>query len=264
MNTEQQPRQYVRRAQPIPVHPLTRWHRIIGVASALIVVVTVLTGLALNHGDALGLARQHPHNALVDTLYRQSAASVPGGYATARAWITQVGTQVYRDAQPFAQRAAPLIGAMTVRDTLYIAYRDALVQYDAEGQVVEIYGVLDGLSPPLTRIGIAGQAIVIETATGLLQLDNTQGTARAATAAVPVQWSSVSALPASLAVLLALAYRGDGVSYERVLLDLHSGRLFGTLGEWVVDGAALCLLTLALTGTYMFFKFKRGAPRPRR
>ena len=46
-----------------------------------------------------------------------------------------------------------------------------------------------------------------------------------------------------------------------VLLDLHSGRLFGHGGVLVVDLAAISLLVVALTGVYMFFKFKRGGPR---
>ena len=264
MTPKHPPLRPTRRAPPIPVHPITRWHRVTGIASTLIVVITVLTGLALNHGDALGLSRIHPHNALVDTLYRQSAASVPGGYATARGWITQIGAQVFRDEHAFTQRDAPLLGALMVGDTLYIAYRDGLVQYDAEGRVVDIFDALDGLLPPLTRVGMAGQDIVIATATGVLLFDVVQGTARATADPANVQWVTAAPLPAHLAAPLASAYRGDGVSYERVLLDLHSGRLFGIAGELVVDAAALCLLTLALTGTYMFFKFKRGAQRPPR
>ena len=269
MTPKHPPLRPARRAHPIPVHPLTRWHRVTGIASTLIVVITVLTGLALNHGDALGLSRTHPHNALVDTLYRQSAAFVPGGYATARGWITQIGAQVFRDERVFTQRDAPLLGALIVRNTLYLAYRDGLVQYDEEGRVVEIFDALDGLPPPLTRIGIAGQDIagqdiVLATATGMLIFDVMHGTASAIADIADVQWVTASAPPAHLAAPLSVAYRGEGVSYERVLLDLHSGRLFGTVGELVVDGAALCLLTLALTGTYMFFKFKRGAQRPPR
>lgn len=243
------------------MHPVTRWHRLAGIASTLIVIITVMSGLALNHGDVLGLSRSHPHNVLIDTLYRQSAAAVPDGYATARGWITQLGSQVFRDEQTFAQRQTALRGALILRDNLYLAFSDAVVQYDVEGQVVEIFGALDGLSPPLTRLGVAGQNLVIATASGLVIFDAVQGSARASAAIENVQWATRATLPTRLVAPLAAAYRGDGVTYERVLLDLHSGRLFGLAGELVVDGAALCLLSLALTGAYMFFKFKRGGQR---
>lgn len=249
------------RAASLPVHPVTRWHRLVGITSTLIVIITVLTGLALNHADALGLQRKHPHNGLVDKLYRQSAAAVPPGYATARGWITQIGSQVFRDTQPFAQHHAPLSGALMEGDSFYLAYRDALVQYDAEGQVVEIFSAMDGLSPPLTALGRSGPDLVVATASGVVSFDTVQGTARGNTVLNKVQWVTVATLPTGLAAPLAAAYRGEGVSYERVLLDLHSGRVFGLAGELVVDGAALCLLSLALSGAYMFFKFKRGAAR---
>ena len=60
------------------------------------------------------------------------------------------------------------------------------------------------------------------------------------------------------------AYSGSPLSYERVLLDLHSGRIFGRVGVLVVDAAAVALLLLALSGFYMWFKFKRGVPSGRR
>ncbi|MBK8959481.1 MAG: PepSY domain-containing protein [Proteobacteria bacterium] len=186
MKPEQLP---LRRANGTRVHPATRWHRALGIASTLIVIITVVTGLVLNHGDALDLSRRHPHNAVIDKLYRQSAKALPKGFATERGWLAQLGAEIYLDTRPLATHEAPLVGALVWDDTLLVAY---------------------------------------------------------------------------LAATLAEVYRGSGVSYERVLLDVHSGRLFGRVGVWVVDAAAVCLLALALTGTWMFFKFKRGGQRPPR
>ncbi|MCB2385418.1 PepSY-associated TM helix domain-containing protein [Thalassolituus alkanivorans] len=60
-------------------------------------------------------------------------------------------------------------------------------------------------------------------------------------------------LPAELA-----AARNESISWQRVLLDLHSGRWFGSWGVWVVDVAALILLFLALSGAWIWFSRKRG------
>lgn len=254
----------LRRANGARMHPATRWHRVLGIASTLVVIVTVLTGLALNHGDALDLPRRHPHNALVDKLYRQSAQALPQGYGTARGWLAQLGATVYLDTRLLATHDARLVGALVWDDMLLIAYRDGLVQYDGEGQVVESYAALDGLPPPLTQLGHDAKALVVGTDKGPLYFDVEKSVASAVPKETMIEWSSPSAAPPAIASELANVYRGSGVSYERVLLDIHSGRLFGRVGEWVVDAAALCLLTLALTGTWMFFKFKRGGQRPPR
>lgn len=254
----------MRRDKGLRVHPLTRWHRVLGITSTSVVIVTVLTGLALNHGDALDLPHRHPHNALVDKLYRQSAAHLPAGYATSRGWVTQLGAQVYLDGQVLAEHDAPLVGALVVKNALLIAYSDGLVQYDGTGQVVETYGALDGLPLPYTQFGRDTKALVVATASGPLHFDIEQGAVSVVAKEAMIEWTRPAAQPAALVASLVDAYRGSGVSYERVLLDLHSGRMFGRIGEFVVDAAAMCLLTLALSGTYMFFKFKRGAQRPPR
>ncbi len=43
-------------------------------------------------------------------------------------------------------------------------------------------------------------------------------------------------------------FQGDGVSLYRVILDLHSGRLFGIGGRTMMDLSALAILLLILSG----------------
>ena len=43
-----------------------------------------------------------------------------------------------------------------------------------------------------------------------------------------------------------------GLPLERVLLDLHSGRIFGEAGVWLVDAAALLFLLLAGSGLWLW------------
>ena len=43
-------------------------------------------------------------------------------------------------------------------------------------------------------------------------------------------------------------YRGRGLPLIRVLSDLHSGRIFGRYGTWLMDASAVILLLLVATG----------------
>jgi hypothetical protein len=47
------------------------------------------------------------------------------------------------------------------------------------------------------------------------------------------------------------------ISWQRLLLDLHSGRWFGAYGVWLVDLAAVILLFLALSGCWIWFSKTR-------
>ena len=52
-------------------------------------------------------------------------------------------------------------------------------------------------------------------------------------------------------------YLANILTLERVLLDLHSGRIMGAVGPWIMDAAAILLLVLALTGIWMWTALRR-------
>jgi len=47
---------------------------------------------------------------------------------------------------------------------------------------------------------------------------------------------------------LKQGFRGEGLPLERVILDLHSGRLLGRIGVYPMDSAAIVILLLTFTG----------------
>jgi hypothetical protein len=56
---------------------------------------------------------------------------------------------------------------------------------------------------------------------------------------------------------LLIAYRGNGLKLERVILDLHSGRIFGQYGIYIMDAAAIALLWLSLSGVWVWSSRRR-------
>ena len=44
---------------------------------------------------------------------------------------------------------------------------------------------------------------------------------------------------------------------ERLLLDLHSGRFFGRFGPWVMDAAAVLIVLLGVSGTWIWLRRRR-------
>lgn len=55
-----------------------------------------------------------------------------------------------------------------------------------------------------------------------------------------------------------------GLTVDRVILDIHSGRFFGTLGPWVMDAMAVLFIILSVTGVYMWWHRSRELKRKRR
>ena len=74
--------------------------------------------------------------------------------------------------------------------------------------------------------------------------------------AVRVVWASPQTLPdhvkRQMADMLA-----PGLSLQRILLDLHSGRIFGRYGTLFVDFLSLVLLALAVSGLWIYWRSMR-------
>lgn len=63
-----------------------------------------------------------------------------------------------------------------------------------------------------------------------------------------VAWSTAEALsPSEIPDFVARA-EPLGLPLDRILLDLHTGRLFGAAGVWIVNIGSIAFLALALTG----------------
>ena len=70
-------------------------------------------------------------------------------------------------------------------------------------------------------------------------------------------WSVPAALPADELAALQADFLSRILPLERVLLDVHSGRIGGMIGTILMDGAAVLLLLLALSGSWLWLR-RRG------
>ena len=60
---------------------------------------------------------------------------------------------------------------------------------------------------------------------------------------------------------LSRDYRGRGLSWERLLADLHSGRILGAAGTYFMDFIALSLIVLSMTGLFQWRRRRNGNGR---
>ena len=66
-------------------------------------------------------------------------------------------------------------------------------------------------------------------------------------------WVAPLTVPGEIKESVLVAFRGQGLPWERVVLDLHSGRIFGNWGSYVMDAAAIILFILVLSGFYKWY-----------
>jgi len=70
------------------------------------------------------------------------------------------------------------------------------------------------------------------------------------------KWVAPITTPAAINLGIQEHARSHEINFERVLLDLHSGRLLGSWGQNIMSIAAALLLILAATGIIVWLKKK--------
>lgn len=251
-----------------PTHDLARamrrWHARLGVATALFFGVLVGTGIALNHTEALGLAQT-----------RLSSPALARWFGLPEPVVLQVveleaPLLVSRDAWFYRARRLPggggeIVGAVMTNAQLAIATADRLVLYTRDGERIETLAGAALPALPLAALGWRDDALVVGTSRG--SFASADGLSWLTTGDASVHWSR--AVPPNAAqTVLAAQLLVPELSLERIVLDIHAGRLFGRYGPWLVDTVAVVLLLLASSGVWIQWRGgrmkRRAAQRARK
>ncbi len=245
------------RRRPRLVGLLWRWHRRLGVLAALFALVLAVTGIVLNHSPELGLDRRFVDWPWLSRVYGDGSAELTA-YPVGSHWLSRTANGlVYFDDVEVAPCAGQLVGATRLGEMYVAACTRQLLLVTASGELVEAADAGTGLPGPLVAVGRVDEGLVVQAAGDwwLADLDR-MDFSRAAPAGALVRQLAPGELPRDLLSRIPAAQAW--LSWERLLLDLHSGRLLGRPGVLVVDAVGLLLGVLALSGLGMWFLHRRS------
>ena len=245
---------------------LMRWHRRAGLAAGLLVLLAAITGVLINHADALGLPQRLLRAEWLLRWYGIDAPRLQAALPLQGRWLSQWGSVVYLDATPLRLPAVQrMAGAIALAPGLWlVADRGQALLLDAQGGLVEALPYPAGFAA--RRVGASADPALalIEGEDGSRLVADADGAALrpadAGLARTAVPWAEAVSLPDALRERIEASVAGVGVSAERVLLDLHSGRWLGHAGVWLMDAAAFALLLLAGTGGWTVWRRWRTRP----
>jgi uncharacterized iron-regulated membrane protein len=128
------------------------------------------------------------------------------------------------------------------------------------GELVESVSASTGLPVPLQAVGIIDNRVALQAADTwwLADLDLMEFGERAPRGAIIGQLAP-DQLPAAIHALIPAAEQW--LSWERLLLDVHSGRVVGRMGVLWVDVVGVLLTTLATSGIAMWWLHRRRRER---
>jgi hypothetical protein len=231
-----------------------KWHRWAGLAIAAFVLLLCTTGIVLNHGGALGLAQRFIHSSWLLDLYGIPATQEIFAFEAGGHWASRIGERVFFDDRELAEQGAALAGMVRAREYFVIGLADRLLLLAQDGQLVETLRAAEGVPAGVRRIGAAGGGRVAVEAGGRVRIVDPDSMLWEDAAAGTADWAEPAPAPPSLAARLNAAYRMRAVSIERVLLDVHSGRIVRGAGTWLMDAVAMVLVSLVVSGLWIWIR----------
>lgn len=235
------------------------WHRRVGAAVAVMVILLCLTGIALNHTESLGLDERHVSASWLLDWYGIQA---PDSGMVMQLQDTQVmllGDHLYVNGKLLGAPFSALQGIARMDGMLAIAAGGDVLLLDHDLALVERLSVADGVPQGIRAMGQAGNGALVarDDAGTVWQADDQLLGWHLAGEPMTLAWPALERASAAQVAALAHDYRGRILNLERVLLDLHSGRLFGSLGPLLMDAVALMMLALAGSGLWLWIRSHR-------
>ena len=231
------------------------WHRRIGLAALLLVFILSLTGIMLNHTEDLKLDETVVESDFILDWYDINPHGSPVSYNAGDIWISQWNQQLFFNGINFFSHKEKLQGAVRIDDLIAIALDNFVLLLDNEAEIIELMPVTSSYST--IKIGIHNNKIILLDSDNKTYISNTDFTNWQAYELKGAVWTVPFNLSETQIATLKEEYRGQGLSLEKVILDLHSGRIFNAKwGVYIMDLSALLMMLLGISGTWVWWSRK--------
>lgn len=235
---------------------LWRWHRRLGLVAAILVMVLSVTGIMLNHTETLKLDESPLRNQLLLSLYGVEAPEITS-YAMGARYLSHLGGDyLYLNADELAYCRGRFAGVVSISGLWIVGCGDELILLTEDGEIVERIGSVYQFPTSLSRIGRCGESLCFEAGAQRYIGDVDQLSWRPVDKGLS-DWSQSVVAPESIRRELIERFQGEGINWERVVLDLHSGRILSGFGVALMDLTALGLVLLSLSGFTLWYQGRR-------
>lgn len=239
---------------------LRDWHRRAGLFAFLFMGWLGLSGILINQSPSWGYDTDRIYWSWVMWLYSLEPAPPTTGYTARGVWLAQTPEGTVLDGRPLVPPIKLPLGMVSA------TVDDQLLYFIADPKVVAVVtreGVrFDELRAPILpvdavrRIGTVPEtgAVAVQDLDAFQSADG--GTSWTPVDPLVVKWSEAIEIPAAERERL-LEFSRPFVTLEHILVDAHSGALFGRGGVYVINAVGVAALWLAISGVWMWWRTQR-------
>lgn len=236
----------------INLRSIYQWHRYAGLVAALFIIIIAVTGIMINHSSRLTLNSTYVKSDWLLNFYGIKAPDKVQSYSLKNNWLSQWKNQIYLNTHFIHKERQTILGAITYADIIIVALADALLVFTEDGELIERVAGSEGVPSGIEAIGLSDKnQLAIRASNGVFTGNKDLLFWQAAPSSIIV-WSDVSPLPKQLYATMLDKYRGRGLKLERVIFDLHSGRIVGSWGIFFTDVVAILMIFLSISGIWLW------------
>ena len=201
---------------------IMKLHRFLGITLVFFVMILSITGTLLQHAEEFGIRQKFISSSLTSNLYNIKPCAV-SSTKTGNKWISLCDSNLYFQENKIVNNIHS-INAILKNNSQYT------IQYNKSHEIV---------------ISDDGKIIDMihleESSINKLKIINFKNNIAPEDLTKKIQDISISRT----------------ISYERVAVDIHTGRLLGVVGITLVDLVTIGLIILSFTGTYSWLRHKK-------
>lgn len=236
------------------------WHRRIGLLALMLVIILAVTGIMLNHTERLRLDQSYINNSWLLSWYGIEPQGEPVSYRVHDHTISLWQQQLFFDNKVITELQQNMHGAIDTEQFIVVALDNEIILLSFDGELIERMSTSVSFSN-IQRLGKKYQRPVIETSEPLYYMADEHILDWDVISNEGIKWVEPHLLGDDDRQQLLIAFRGNGLKLERLILDLHSGRIFGQYGIYLMDAAAIALLWLSLSGLWVWSSRRRKMRR---
>lgn len=235
---------------------LIKWHYWVGALFAATFVGFAITGVLINHSHDWSLDSKTIAWPWLNRFYGYGQNDVKSGFPLNSSWVYQLGHALYLAESKLGECHGKLIGAAQIDRLYYVACANELLITLEDGTRVESIGLFP---ETFDKLAVSENILYAQNqqTQRIYRFNEEHGQWLIATPFATLAFQQATALPAVLLTQIPSA-QGAKITWERLLLDLHSGRLFGRAGVFIADLIALALIFSSISGLWMWLKKRRN------
>lgn len=247
------------------IRHLRDWHRKLGIIAAFFIIFLSLSGVALNHTTTLSLAHKPISSLWLLDHYGIAPPNDIRFYQHSSLQVTN--NLVWLNGKLLLESSADIIsaGVMSAKvssdimvNVFVIASQSHLYIYNNQGEILDQLGVEAGIPEGIEALSIDNDRVVVKTPSGYYQSDSDFFDWQVTSPVIEPLWIKAQSVSLPQEQQAALAYRSQFLTLERIILDAHSGRIFGLFGVLFMDAVAILLILLSLSGVYIWLRYARA------